>query len=240
MTSLRGQLARSLLGTLTLVLVLAGVSLHLLLADSLVAEFDAGLQTRARALGALMEADGPYIEFDYNRALMPEFAGDDLFQLWSVGGASAFRSDSLGQADLPRITGDLLSPERFDLTLPDGRRGRGLGVVVAVAPDDESPEEPEPPLMEIVVARARDDLDARLATLDTSLALTGLLVLALLGVGVRRALRRGLAPLTELGARVDAVQVATLGQPLAAADTPDELRPFVSKLDELMERLAAA
>jgi signal transduction histidine kinase len=243
-TSIRRRLALSLLAGSVLAFGAAGLILHQRVASQLAQQFDAGLAARAGGLASLLEFDEA-IEFDYSSDALPAFAGGadpEYFVLWFADGSEAQRSESLGEATLPRRLGSQQAPEIWDLTLPDGRPGRAFGLVVTVPAKDANPPIPEAdlPRVGLVVARSRHDLDATIAALDTSLALAALAVLALLAWGVAWSVRTGLAPVRRLGEEVGRIDAATLSSRIGADDVPEELLPFVLKLNELLARLEAA
>jgi two-component system sensor histidine kinase QseC len=118
-----------------------------------------------------------------------------------------------------------------------------------VFPDDEEDEEEgDPPPgdtagalhVAIVVARSRVELDSMLAALATGTLAAAGAALVLLGLGGWWSIHRGLAPLGRLGREVERVEAASLSTRLATDGIPAELGPFVTKLNELFERLEAS
>ena len=131
MRSLQGRL---LLGTAiasAVMLLAAGMVLYLLVRLALVAEFDAVLAAKARALGTLVEQDGDKVDFEAENVAMPEFERanrPEYFELWLEEGSVLARSKSLRGGHLSRIDGPPGVPVFQWTLLPDGRCGRLVGV----------------------------------------------------------------------------------------------------------------
>ncbi len=242
MTSIRRRLSWTILAGSLLAFGVAGVILHARVAAALTEQFDAGLAARAGALGSLLEYD-EMIEFDYSREAMPAYAGGgdpEYFVLFFFDGTEAERSESLGEATLPRRLGSAEAPETWDLPLADGRTGRACGIEVVVPAKDRPIAQADLPRMGVVVARSRAELDAALAALAAGLALASLAVLGLLAFLVGWSVRTGLSPMRRLGEDVGRIDAATLATRVDTDGVPEELLPFVRKLNELLARLQAA
>jgi signal transduction histidine kinase len=245
-TSLRRQLTRWLLCGSALFLAAASALLYWAVSTALLDEYDAGLVAKAHALSSLLELDGEFLEFEYNGESMPEYElgeGAEAFVLWFDDGSEATRSASLeGQDALPLRHGPVDAPEFWDQPLADGRAGRALGVRVPVYPE-EVPEElvvADLPHVVIAVARSREALDARLASVRLGLLGACAAGLLLVWWGVTLCVRRGLEPVRRLGSQVARLDATTLGEHRFDADVPDELLPFARRLDELLDRLEDA
>ena len=205
--SLRGHLQRRLLVGVLALVALGGTGAWLFVRRHFVAQFDAGLLARASALMPLASLSPDGVEWDYSLPLFPQHApGSDAeyFQLWFAGGSTLARSASLGATDLPRRTGTGDGPVWFDLALPDGRPGRAVGVRWILRQDEddnewhgEDPETlPDPPLMELTLARGRGELDGLLKGVAGGVLAGGAaLALAIVAV-VSRSVRGALAPLS--------------------------------------------
>jgi two-component system, OmpR family, heavy metal sensor histidine kinase CusS len=219
---------------------------YLVMRAGLVAEFDRGLETDARALALLTSDNAGQVEFDASAELAPAFARaapPDFFQLWLPGGSTLERSPSLKGADLPLQAGPPESPALWDTTLPDGRAGRAVGIRFVPRPDEDSEAPPAsrpPRAVTLVVARNRTDLDAQLRLLATTLLLaTGASVAAAAAV-VAVGVRRGLSPLASLAGRAASIDATSLQSRFPTADAPAELVPICERLNELLARLEAS
>ncbi len=258
MNSIRRQLTLSLLIGSVVVLGVAGVILHGSVGDALVDQFDVGMHARARALGALVEREGIYVEFNYSEETLPEYAGGDdpsYFTLWLADLPDAMTSPTLAGVAFERHSGPTDAPAFWDLDLPDGRPGRAIGIdlpVVLEDDDDDDDEDGEGALLDsataaqadlhvtVLVAASREKLDEQLAALGGGLLFAGATALLLLLLGVTLAVRRGLKPIDRLAKAVAAVDATSLSTRVGSDGVPEELRAFTVTLDELFERLEAS
>jgi len=219
-------------------------ALYLAMRAGLVAEFDRALEAQARALAALTsEEDGRY-EMDFDATLMPSFskgAHPDSFQLWLPDGTPWQSRPAAEGGRLPQLAGALDRPQFANLTLPDGRPGRAVGLRF-VPPAEDAPEagaQPRPALA-LVVARHRAELDDRLRLLATTLLLVGGGTAAAAACVVPFLVGRGLRPLSSLAARTAAIDASALGVRFDTSLLPAELLPIATRLNELLERLQAS
>lgn len=250
MRSLRGRL---LLGAgigVAVALAASGALIYVLSRASLYAQFDEALEARARALAALVELDGTKLEVDIDpvtgtttstktgatevpRGASAPWAQRDYFELWS-GGASLVRSQSLGTANLVPAIG------MTSIELPGG--GHGRQITLQFLPRREPSQDATVPLPEIVlvVARGTASVDATIGWVATVLFAVGgfglLLALAILAVVIRI----GLSPVRTLASEIASIDITSLTKRLSAADAPTELGGVVTRLNELLERLALA
>ena len=245
MNSLRRQLTRALLLTLSALLGAALVTIYLVVWRELVATFDVALQAKAGAVSALVEHRDGRTEFDFSADFLRGYGAAkprNYFELWDAAGARLMRSPSLRDADLARPAGGPAAPRPvfWNVTAPNGRPARAVGCWFT----PETPGEPRPgthvPPVLLVVAADRDDLDETLGGLLAAVAGCGVLLFAAVWFVVPRVLRRGLVPLERLGADVARLDADTLSAPLPVADLPAELRPVGDRLNELLARLASS
>ncbi len=228
-----------------------GIALMVTLRDSAVAEFDAALLAKARALEALTEQEKGHIEFDYKPKLMPEFGREDApdhFQFWLDDGMVLLRSARLRE-DLP-CAGATTTPTARDCVLQDGRAGRVI--VFSFTPGkhkdigDPADAEDEPdaglPLRGLVLAVARDRgaLDLTLASLQTTLAWAGLAAGGLAALLAWWALALGFRPVAAVAAQVRALEADDLAESVGVDDLPAEVAPVVQQLNALLHRLHTA
>ena len=213
MKTIRRQLTHKLLLTVGLLLVAGGVTVYLCARAALEAQFDAALRARAQAISTLTEQKRGRLEIEFADELMRGFdlRGSDFFELWQAGGQPVERSRSLGDAHLPLRHGDPGTPLYWDLTLPDGRRGRAIGIKFQPQNSEDQAKNAAPVEAILAVASLRRELDRTLATLQLVLAGTGLLLLAATALVVPRVLRHELQPLQTLtveAARIDAASLS--------------------------------
>ena len=91
----------------------------------------------------------------------------------------------------------------------------------------------------LVVARSRENLDARLRASVFLMGFSAVL-LAAIGLMIRLALRLGLQPLGVLGDQVRDLDAESLNQRLDLPAPPAEIQPMVAQLNGLLDRLEAA
>lgn len=254
MRSIRRHLVVSLLVGSGLLVLAVGLAASAAVARRLRHEFDDSLLTKARALITLTEQRRGEVEINFADEFMPEFEAPrqpEYFQLWLAGGTVIERSHSLDDGDLPR-SGDLTATPRYqDLRLPDGRPGRM--VEIAFVPQSEDDEEIEieaaldpaaPPgqLRSAVlsVARGRERLDELIRSFYLAAIATSALLLAGIASLVHFAVRRGLAPLDEIGNQVQALNADRLDSRVVMHPPVRELLPVVEQLNALLLRLKDA
>ena len=257
MKSIRRTLMCTLLGGVALAAVACGTVLHQRSRQVLTTQFDSALRAKALQVAALLEIEEGRLEFDFQPARMPEYMGgeeSEFFQLFLEDGQVLYRSATLEDSDLPNRSGRLEAPEFFDLELRDGREGRATGLQVTVwgelDADDQGDEDGpvgKPSTGKVgkvdvvlVVARARTELTAALATLRNAAGLSGAVLALLVLAVVLLAVRRGLRPVNRLGEQVARMGADSLSERILEAPLPLELRSMVRKLNELLDRLEKA
>ncbi len=222
------------------------VTLDLAIDRELHSRFDAALEARGRALAGIIAArTRPPVTDD---AHWPEYSAgghQEFYQLWDARGQTLARSASSAGRDLDRPPpGAVATPLIYDLSLPDGHRGRAVALRVwrGGAPEDDDAA------LLLVVATEREALEALEDQLHFSLtgaALAALIVLAVLGLV---AVRRTLAPLSAFS-RAIAERVSTRAHTATpgagidappAADLPLELQPIARTLNEAVDTALAA
>ena len=244
MNSLRRQLTRALLTTLSALLGAALVAIYAVVWRELVDAFDVALQAKADAVGALVEHRDGRVEFDFSEDFLRSYGGPrprNYFELWDAAGARLTRSPSLRDADLSRRRAEKPGrPVFWNITAPNGRPARAIGFTFTPeTPGARQPAKNTPPV-QLVVAVDRDDLDETLGGLLAAVAGCGVLLFAAVWLVVPRVLHRGLAPLDRLGTEVARIDADSLAAPLPVADLPAELRPVGDRLNELLARLASS
>jgi signal transduction histidine kinase len=237
--SIRRVLEERLLAALVALLLVSGVALYLLIRARLVAQFDGGLEAKARLLAAQLKYEGPRLDADFVERPTPELKpgrAAEYVQLEGRTGQILFRSPSLGRAALvPRETAPA------DTILPDDRRGRVIAVEVAppLEVNREAlvpPTEAHPPVR-LVLAQGRQSLDAALDAVLAALLAVGLLVLAGLAAVVVRVVPAGLRPLQRVAARAADIDASKLDARFPQADLPAELAGICARLNDLLGRL---
>ena len=222
-------------------------------------QFDAALVGKAQTLVELTELDRrererrreevrAKFELEFEDLRLPEFqpGADALFyELWTPEGTTVARSPSLLDADLTRPEPFGTDYVYYDLVLPDGRAGRAVAFRFMPRLDPDLARtrfEPVPDQHELllILARPSETLAQTRALLLRGFLLFGcLLPLGTIWV-VRRAVRRGLFPLHRMAGELERVDARRLDTRFAADTVPEELRPVVSRVNDLLERLETA
>ena len=240
MNSLRRQLTRELFGVLAVLLGAALLALYAVMWLKLGKSFDAALEARALGVSALVEQQNGRVEVDFSDKILRGFAAGrshHYYELRGADGAVLARSPSLQANSLPRPAKGATEKSAFwNFTLPNGRPGRAVGFLFKPKAADDRPAATTV-LAELVVAVDREDFDETLGGLFAAVAGCGGLLLAAVIFVVPRVLRRGLAPLAQLGEQAARIDAASLAARFPAEDLPVELRPIAGRLNELLARL---
>lgn len=194
---------------------------------------DDTLRARAHAIAVLLESQPAPEALAQLQAMSPEYAGGghtDFLQLWDAGGHTLLASDSNGTASLTRPHDvPANKPFFYDLTLPDGHKGRALAVRVAIQGRAGDAI--------LVVAEEREQiytLERRVhIALASGVAVTSLFAV-LLAVWV---VRSGLRPLLTFS---DAAKQSSEDFVLPVKRLPGELRPLADTLNDAFGRLRQA
>ncbi|GAB4321235.1 MAG: hypothetical protein Kow0059_15840 [Candidatus Sumerlaeia bacterium] len=259
MRSIRRYLIRTLLLALVAAGLVGGAALYWSLRAVLQANFDRALGAKARTLATLVEveADGR-IEFEFADEAMQEFSrpeSPEFFQLWADGGRMLERSRSLGDVALPRLEGSPAAPQFVNLTLPGGRRGRAAGFHFEAEADEHEQHESESeargsndghqgrhdgPTVWLTVAWDRSELDRTLARIGALFLVLGIALPMVVAAIVALVVSRGMRPVMQVAAAANRIQPDSLDQRFDARGLPEELRPIVLSLNQMLDRLQGA
>jgi two-component system sensor histidine kinase QseC len=247
MPSIRRHLLLGAAVAITAVFAALATILYVSVRTWLVAEFDRGLVAQAESLMAATEFHHGKVRIDFDGQQPAQFVGGpnaQYFELWEAGQVVT-RSPSLNSRDLPVTAPPPGRSEfRFD-GLPDGAVGREIATNFELRRDPDDGEEsatagPLRASLTLVVARNTSQLSSALAQLKWLLIaacgaalLIGLAMLAWI-------IRRGLAPVDAIAARIAGVGRASLSDRLLIARVPRELVPVVERLNEMLSRLESA
>ncbi len=246
MNSIQRRLTLTLVALCCLLWCAGSFAAYLGLRAGLVSGFDRAHTTDIHALSNMAEQSEQGLKFDSTGEYMPAFQREerpDYFQLWETDGSTLYRSSAL-EVDLPRRAGTLTSPKFWNVSLPDGLRGRAVGVRFVPNEDEDTPRSPgAPPLTKEVVLVAafhRHELDERLHHLGMVLLLVGAGMAAATVVVVSLVVRRGLWPLSALAERVGTIDASSLRLRFPNHNLPAELLPIAERLNDLLARLEAS
>ena len=246
MNSIQRRLTVALAGLFCILWFGGSVTAYLAMRSGLVREFDRAHVTDMDSLVNMTEQNEAGLKFDSTGEYMPAFRREerpDYFQLWESDGSVLYRSPAL-EGDLPKDAGTLTSPRFWNVVLPDGLKGRAVGVRFIPKEDDDMPRRPDtPPLTKEVVMVAgfhRAELDQRLHYLGIVLLLSGagMAAAAILAVGL--VVRQGLRPLSDLADRTAAIDASSLQLRFPTEKLSTELLPIANRLNDLLARLEAS
>ncbi len=191
--------------------------------------------------------DGTRFELEFRNLVAPEseaLIDARYFQLWASTGLVLARSASLGGAELEAPADAATTPSFLDVTLPNGQRGRAAVVRFLPRLDRELQQQGFQRTSEhtvlLVMARSRSRLDDSWAFLVQGFLVLGFFLPIVTFLVVRQAVRHGLQPINRLANEVSNVDASTLGSRLSSESVPEELRPVVTRLNDLFARLDTA
>lgn len=244
MRSIRHQLTRQLVISLTGLLGGGLIVLYLAVRHELVEAVDATLWARALSVTALTEMEQGQPAFDFSPGFLASYAADrprHYFEVRDARGASLARSPSLKNLTLPwRAGGSTLRPRYYDVTLPDGRPGRVAALSFAVEAGDLKDLPAGAGTLQVIEATDRAELNENLGRVMGAIAGCGVLLMAAIFWIVPRVLTRGLAPLRALGAQAEKIDANSLATRFSRDNLPEELQAIGQRLNDLLARLEAS
>lgn len=241
MNSIRAQLTRRLILGTVLLVGGGGAGAYLCMRAALINQFDDALRAKAQAVSAITElsADGD-VELDLPGFQLPGFRANsacDYFEIWRADGTVIARSDSLGEAHLPRPNPASGRPSIWNLDLQPGIPGRALSMTFAPRTSDEITRPGPPVILSLVTASTRRELDL---TLRAGMLVLGggvaflLLMTISLGPRLLNRVLRSLDTLSDQAARITA---SSLNTRFVTESMPVELQPITHRFNDLLARL---
>lgn len=230
--SLRAGLLRSLVGPLALLFVLSGVASYGFAQYFANSVYDGWLYDSVSSLA--LEVDktpqGPVVGMPASTQRLFEWDAQDK-TFFRIRGEK--KGLIAGRADIPSVAGDVDGYLRGQLY--DGMMdGRPVRIASLELPSEEYGERVTVEVAETTLKRQ---------TLAHAILITTLLpqvILILVASGaVRRAIRRGLAPLHTIALRLEASSPRQLTR-IQDEDVPVEVQPLTNSLNELLARLESA
>jgi len=234
--SIRGRLLLLMLGGLGTLMLALFLLLDFSIDRQIFGRLDATLLGRARGVVVLLESHPRDDAWQELHELSPEYAPGghtDFVQIWDAAGTTLLSSASNAANNLqpPPAPVPANAPLFYDLRLPDGHRGRAVGLRFSMlGRADEAI---------LVVAEEREQVDQLERHVHVAL------VIGVLGLGLLAALlsvlavRGGLRPLFAFAADTGP-DGAPRVEPLPVASMPQELRPFADTLNSTFARLQDA
>lgn len=226
-------------------------SVYLLVRHSLFRELDNSITQTAALLANQIEYEENKITYEWEEGLGSNrsLTNEGLFQFWDQRTGAITRSPALGPHDLPEFSGLDGRPLLRNITLPNGNRGRAIGLRAYpfVLPEQKALMEAkgtftDPKLMPqtLVVAGNAEPLHQTLRAVQRMLAAGVFLTLLLGFMLIHRAIHVSLRPIDELAVEMEERAEHRLDEPLdLTRPLPSELIPLAKNFDSLLSRVAA-
>lgn len=246
----RALLLRCGIGTGVL-LCLLSLGVYWLVRQSLFRELDESVTQTAALLANQVEYEDYAITFEWkegfgtNRSLVE----NGLFQFWEENTSIITRSAALHSGDLPKFSGIGDEPLFRNILLPDGRRGRAIGLRIHsfVLPEEVANMhargkvvDPKTMPFTLVVARDAEPIFHTLDRLRWVLAAGVLLTLGLGFIIIQRIVSVSLRPIDELTAQMKERAAHQLDAALIIpGELTVELTGLARSFDSLLSRVAA-
>ncbi len=245
MKSIRRFLTLRLLFGLLILVLGSNALLYLYIYKKTVSQFDMALLSRARDIASMTEQDSEGLSVEWRKEFMPKFTDSSLkpefFQIWTDNGEVIEKSPSLRKHNLPRKTGPFNKPLFWNMMLPDGHPGRAIGIRFFPHIDKEDRFLVKRPVqLELVLARDNAEIRNTLQLfLIASLIITIILSGAIVTI-VPTIIASGLSPLNDLSHYTSSIDEHRLSSRYPTDNLPDELKPIVIRLNELLQRIENA
>lgn len=252
MISIRRRISAWMLPGLAIVWALGGIAVYRTYRSAVYASIDSENMTFTRAIRASQRSQGRGGGGGPGRGPvrpgMTDLEVDGLFyQTWNLDGETLSKSANLGATDLPRPGIEEESITRRTVALPALGRVRTVEMAFGAGRHGDPGSGFGPPAhaggggggtpMIVVIARDLSGADAGLKRVLLGIGGAGILMMTGMALLLKLALRNGLQPLDALAAAVAEVDPSSLHARFSTGGEPLELRPIVSRLDRLMDRV---
>ncbi|MEE2941280.1 MAG: ATP-binding protein [Planctomycetota bacterium] len=209
---------------------------------------------RALASDAGPVEDQPEFPLSLSGALPEQSTSRDLYECWLGDEIVLARAPALGRDSLPRFAEEPGVPKFANIELADGRRARAVAVRYlrprperpdplrsSLVPDLRAPvSSPGAHPVEVIVAQPEEELESVLRQLRLLIAVSWIVTSLLSAAGLTWVVRRGLAPLEDLGDQIQSKDESELDQPFSLPGASVELAPVVDRLNGFRERVGSA
>lgn len=198
--------------------------------------------------------DQPEFPLSLSGALPEESTSRDLYECWLGDEIVLARAPALGRDSLPRFAEEPGVPKFKNIELADGRRARAVAVRYlpprperpdplrsSLVPDLSAPaSSPGAHPVEVIVAQPEEELESILGQLRLLIAVSWIITSLLSAAGLTWVVRRGLAPLEDLGDQIQTKDESELDKPFSLPGASVELAPVVDRLNGFRERVGSA
>lgn len=245
LNSLRSRLV-VLIGVSTLSLfVICSLAISIFFEASLWSEFDSALKDRARSLGQLIEQEEIGFSFEWLEGVglpAPITSSQEALTVWYDGKVLEVLPSKAPPISIP--AGELASTGQrvFNTELASGMNARAIefrfAPRIVFDADEKQLQQLQQPRVSIVFARSTADVELAISSLRWTMALVGMvgiigmLAISWFAVGI------GLSPIQSTVQSIAAIRAGTLSERLKDGPSqPQELRPLVSTINQLLGRL---
>ena len=227
----------------TLILVIGGWALYSSVKQSLYEHFDRLLDEGATVVMIEVEVKNSKVYHEWQDALEANSLRrtNTLIQVWDQKSDATERSPALGNYDLQRRYGALNERVFYDLKLPNGERGRAVGVLIY--PNLEHPEvdvdfvvEDHPQIF--VWAQSSSEIRGILQKSKRRFILGVSTVILLLWIVIWIVTTRLLRPINEVTSEIQARKGSEIGQAMIVPDgLPSEVAGMAETFNELLSKI---
>lgn len=251
MKSIRRRILAWMLPGLTVFWLVGGIAVYRTYSSAIFSSIDSENMAFARIVRASQRSQG--------RGGGPGWAGGgsemptaaDLsekglfYQVWDLEGETLAKSANLGDLDIPAPLTKGEAVEKNTIMLSSQLRARIVAMNFGVGHSEGFGQGFGPPgrggagpmPMVIVVAQDLTQTEAKLTTVMIGTIGVGLLMVGGMALLLKLALLDGLRPLDALASAVSGVDPSSLHARFSTGTEPRELKPIVSHLDRLMDRV---
>ena len=242
MRSMRTQMILGAGSAIVVILLVAGAVLFWRIRHVMLEEFDRGLMVQANVLVSEVVPVGGNGSYEVEKGTMPWFEQGhrhDFFELWDASGKVLQRSGSLGSRDL-EWNSAMLPNQIYPVQLPNGRPGRQVLLKINLPDPQAGLSSGTTTSLTMVMARNTSSIEEVFQNISRWLAGTFMAITLICIVILVAVVTRGVRPVRQLGASLNAMEEHQLQQRLEQDGIPEELRPVVDGLNQLLARLEAA
>ncbi|MDA7881231.1 ATP-binding protein [Akkermansiaceae bacterium] len=241
--SIRARLVLSASLLTSTILIISGCLLYLSIRSSLYSQLDRILEDAASVVMIEVEVKNSQVHHEWREALESDAyrKANTMIQVWDLKSGDTVRAPALGPNDLPKKFGELNERVFFDLTLPDGRRGRAVGILIH--PLLEHPEQdrdfiPSEHPQVFVWAESTENLQNILNKSRLVFIVGGLFIIALLWVTIWWVTGRSLRPMEIVSQTVLSRVGNETSSPIPIPDQlPSEVAGMAETFNTLLSRI---
>ena len=227
----------------TIIMIGAGYFLFQSLRNSLYSQFDNVLNEAATVIMIEVEVQNSRIYHEWKESLerSPLKAGEALIQVWDYHTDETARSRLLGEHNLERNYGALGERVFYNLTLPDGRKGRAVGILTLPVIEEQKGNEgfiPAEHPQIFVWAQDTDNLIKILQRARTTFLIAGSCCLLLIWSAIFIIISLSSRAMSILVDEVRERDGSEVGKPLSLPDNlPSEIAGIAERFNALLHKI---